>query len=145
MRKTARLLALLATGIAAFAQTDWKAGVAKAVTTPREAIWMAGFGFRTKPKRLTQTAASFADNLQMIKYPNLELRILAKHVRTCRGFRFDSINRNGNVAKSGPIISHNGTASDSTRSRISLRSIRSVVTSTLIFSRDRRSINRPPR
>jgi hypothetical protein len=39
---------LLAAG-AALAQTGWKAGVAKTVVTPKESIWLAGFGFRNKP------------------------------------------------------------------------------------------------
>jgi neutral ceramidase len=49
VNRTGRLLVLLAAAVAAFAQTGWKAGAAKAVTTPREPIWMAGFGFRNKP------------------------------------------------------------------------------------------------
>lgn len=33
----------------ACAQTPWKAGAAKVVITPKESIWMAGFGFRDHP------------------------------------------------------------------------------------------------
>ena len=45
-----RTLLLLAASVpAAFAQTEWSAGVAKAVITPREPIWMAGFASRNKP------------------------------------------------------------------------------------------------
>lgn len=43
------LFALLAGTPPLFAQSTWKAGVAKVVITPREPIWMAGFGSRTKP------------------------------------------------------------------------------------------------
>jgi hypothetical protein len=39
---------LLAAG-AVMAETPWKAGVAKAVVTPGEPVWLAGFGFRTHP------------------------------------------------------------------------------------------------
>ncbi len=34
---------------AAQAAGDWKAGIATAVITPRESIWLAGYGARTKP------------------------------------------------------------------------------------------------
>ncbi len=40
---------LVAASVAAFAQTEWNAGVAKTVVTPREPIWMAGFASRNKP------------------------------------------------------------------------------------------------
>jgi neutral ceramidase len=40
---------LLALPYAAPAQTAWKAGVAQAVITPREPIWLAGNGDRTRP------------------------------------------------------------------------------------------------
>ncbi len=44
-----RVLLLLAVcSLTAFAQA-WQAGVAKTVITPRESIWMAGYGARTKP------------------------------------------------------------------------------------------------
>ena len=49
MARIVTLLALWAGATLAFAQTGWEAGVAKAVITPREPIWMAGFGFRNKP------------------------------------------------------------------------------------------------
>lgn len=35
--------------VPAWAQSAWKAGVAKAAITPRESIWMAGYAARTKP------------------------------------------------------------------------------------------------
>ena len=35
--------------IAPAAEPTWKAGVAKSVITPKEPIWMAGYGGRTKP------------------------------------------------------------------------------------------------
>jgi hypothetical protein len=41
---------------AAFAQktnADWRAGVAKAVITPDQPVWMAGYGSRTKPSEGT--------------------------------------------------------------------------------------------
>jgi hypothetical protein len=41
--------ALLLLAGAAQAQTAWKAGVAKAVITPTESIWMAGYGDRNHP------------------------------------------------------------------------------------------------
>src|SRR5579862_8556212 len=34
---------------AVFAQTQWKAGVARANITPTESIWLAGYGDRTRP------------------------------------------------------------------------------------------------
>jgi neutral ceramidase len=40
---------LLTVCVTMFAETGWKAGVAKVVITPREPIWMAGFGFRDRP------------------------------------------------------------------------------------------------
>lgn len=43
-----RLILLLLVAGGAFAQ-EWKAGIAKAVITPSEPIWMAGFAARTKP------------------------------------------------------------------------------------------------
>ena len=43
--------ALLALMSPAFAQSGWKAGAAKVEITPREPIWMAGFGFRDKPSQ----------------------------------------------------------------------------------------------
>jgi hypothetical protein len=42
-------LAIFLAAVAAFAQTDWKAGAAKLVITPKEPIWMAGFGSRDRP------------------------------------------------------------------------------------------------
>jgi len=48
MKRYAGLFALLA-GWQALAQTGWEAGVAKAVITPREPVWMAGFGSRNRP------------------------------------------------------------------------------------------------
>ena len=45
----ARLLVFLAAVTVACAQPAWKAGVAKVEITPHEPIWMAGFGFRSKP------------------------------------------------------------------------------------------------
>ena len=44
-----RFLVVMAGVVAACAQTDWKAGAAKAAITPREPIRMAGFGFRNQP------------------------------------------------------------------------------------------------
>ena len=41
--------ALLMLAGAAHAQTAWQAGVAKAVITPTESIWMAGYGDRNHP------------------------------------------------------------------------------------------------
>lgn len=53
MRHSVRGLVLALAGLfssfAAQAQTPWKAGLAKAVITPREPIWMAGYAARTKP------------------------------------------------------------------------------------------------
>jgi hypothetical protein len=43
-----KLALLLLLAGCALAQ-EWKAGIAKAVITPREPIWMAGFGARTRP------------------------------------------------------------------------------------------------
>ena len=43
------LLAALAATPPAFAQSHWKAGVATVDITPKESIWMAGYGNRTKP------------------------------------------------------------------------------------------------
>ena len=40
---------LLALPCVAPAQTVWKAGVAQAVITPGESIWLAGYGDRTRP------------------------------------------------------------------------------------------------
>jgi hypothetical protein len=40
---------LLISAAAAPAQTVWKAGVAQAVITPGESIWLAGYGDRTRP------------------------------------------------------------------------------------------------
>ncbi len=42
-------LLVLAMALGAPAQTTWKAGVAKAVITPAEPIWMAGYGDRDHP------------------------------------------------------------------------------------------------
>jgi hypothetical protein len=41
-------LLLIAGGVAA-AEPSWKVGTAKAVITPKQAIWMAGYGSRTRP------------------------------------------------------------------------------------------------
>jgi hypothetical protein len=49
MRHSIALIALAVGAAPAFAQGGWKAGVAQAVITPKEPIWMAGFGSRTKP------------------------------------------------------------------------------------------------
>jgi neutral ceramidase len=49
MRGLAFALAALLSGWTAQAQSGWKAGLAKAVITPREPIWMAGYAARTKP------------------------------------------------------------------------------------------------
>ena len=43
------LLALAALALPASAQSGWKAGVARVNITPRESIWLAGYGARTKP------------------------------------------------------------------------------------------------
>jgi neutral ceramidase len=47
MKTRSCILAL--TAVTAFAQTGWKAGVAKASITPTESIWMSGYAARTKP------------------------------------------------------------------------------------------------
>jgi hypothetical protein len=47
IRVTSCVLLMLAS--AAHAQTAWKAGVAQAVVTPTESIWMAGYGDRNHP------------------------------------------------------------------------------------------------
>ena len=39
---------LFGSGFAPTAQAQWKAGVAKAVITPKDPLWMAGYGGRTK-------------------------------------------------------------------------------------------------
>jgi neutral ceramidase len=49
LKHIVKLLLVLAGLAVAFAQTDWRAGVAKLVITPKEPIWMAGFGFRDRP------------------------------------------------------------------------------------------------
>src|ERR1019366_8529645 len=43
------LLGIVSGGIHAQTRAGWKAGVAKAVITPKEAIWMDGFGSRNHP------------------------------------------------------------------------------------------------
>jgi len=48
MKTTLSLFALLFASTAAHGQTGWKAGVAKVMASPKEPIWMAGFGFRNK-------------------------------------------------------------------------------------------------
>ncbi len=48
MKLTPLLLTLCALTLHA-AETDWKAGVAKIVITPKEPMWMAGYAARTKP------------------------------------------------------------------------------------------------
>jgi neutral ceramidase len=40
--------------LASPAVADWKAGIAKSVITPKQAMWMAGYGGRTKPAEGTQ-------------------------------------------------------------------------------------------
>src|SRR5690242_6486284 len=47
MRKLCLLVSLAA--CAAAAPSGWKAGVARVDITPRESIWLAGYGARTKP------------------------------------------------------------------------------------------------
>ena len=42
---------LLFTTTAAAAEPAYKAGVATTVITPKEFIWLAGYGARTKPAR----------------------------------------------------------------------------------------------
>src|SRR6516164_259207 len=48
-------LSFIVFGANAETQTQWKAGVAKAVITPTESIWMAGYASRTKPSEGVQT------------------------------------------------------------------------------------------
>ena len=48
-RAVGALLALGALALSVSAQTGWKAGVARVNITPRESIWLAGYGARTKP------------------------------------------------------------------------------------------------
>jgi hypothetical protein len=49
MKSVIAVIALALSAAPAFAQGGWRAGVAQAVITPKEPIWMAGFGARTKP------------------------------------------------------------------------------------------------
>jgi hypothetical protein len=49
LARTAMLVCVSAGAVPALAQGQWKAGVAKVVITPKEPIWMAGYGSRTKP------------------------------------------------------------------------------------------------
>ena len=44
---------LLPTGLLAGEAPGWKAGLAKIVITPRQSIWLAGYGARTKPSEGT--------------------------------------------------------------------------------------------
>src|SRR5262245_4235365 len=41
----------LSASLDAGAESIWKAGVAKAVITPKEPMWMAGYGSRDKPSQ----------------------------------------------------------------------------------------------
>lgn len=47
------LLIAASSAISSFAQNGWKAGVARTTITPKENVWMAGYGFRTKPSEGT--------------------------------------------------------------------------------------------
>ncbi|MEN6606616.1 MAG: neutral/alkaline non-lysosomal ceramidase N-terminal domain-containing protein [Bryobacteraceae bacterium] len=49
MNRIGALFLLAASLVPAFAQTGWKAGVAKVAITPSEPMWLAGFAARTKP------------------------------------------------------------------------------------------------
>ena len=44
---------LLPVGLFAWEATGWKAGLAKVVITPRQSIWLSGYGARTKPSEGT--------------------------------------------------------------------------------------------
>jgi hypothetical protein len=49
MTRRVGLLVFLAASLPALSQTGWRAGASKVAITPREPIWMAGFGSRTHP------------------------------------------------------------------------------------------------
>ena len=49
MRIISTLIATFFCSSLLFAQTGWKAGTARAIITPKESMWMAGYGGRTKP------------------------------------------------------------------------------------------------
>jgi hypothetical protein len=48
------IMAAAAVGSPAVTQAGWKAGLAKSVITPKQAMWMAGYGSRTGPSEGTQ-------------------------------------------------------------------------------------------
>ncbi len=49
LRLASALIVLVAAYTLAAAELTWKAGVARSLITPEEALWMAGFGDRTQP------------------------------------------------------------------------------------------------
>jgi hypothetical protein len=114
----ASLLIALGTARPAAAQYRWKAGVARADITPRESIWLAGYGARTKPSEgVLQPIYAKALALQdetgaitvlvtsdLLGFPKEVADPIAEQVRARYGLGRERLALNSSHTHSGPVI-----------------------------------------
>jgi hypothetical protein len=117
MNRTCRVFALLLACSALFAQTEWKAGVAKTAITPTEPIWLAGFAARTKPSEgvrqdiyvralalQDQTGRAFAIvTLDLVSIDRQTADEIAAQCRDRYGIARDRLVMNVSHTHSGPV------------------------------------------
>ncbi|MGH9661788.1 MAG: neutral/alkaline non-lysosomal ceramidase N-terminal domain-containing protein, partial [Bryobacteraceae bacterium] len=107
------------------AQTGWQAGIARAVITPRESIWLAGYGDRNKPSEgirqdLQAKALALRDGTgavsvlvtaDLLGFTGAMSEAVAERVRKQHGIPRARILLNASHTHSGPVTGqvHRGT------------------------------------
>jgi hypothetical protein len=122
MNKIGRMICLLAAmSCAAPAQTAWKAGVAQAVITPKESIWLAGYGDRTRPSEgvlrdlYVKAVALDAEagrpvvivTADLLGFPREISDPVAARAQKEFGLPRDRLVLNGSHTHSAPVMTHN--------------------------------------
>ncbi|MBI4220308.1 MAG: neutral/alkaline non-lysosomal ceramidase N-terminal domain-containing protein, partial [Chloroflexi bacterium] len=114
----AALFGSLGLAVSAQAQSGWKAGVAQAVITPTETIWLAGYGARKKPsegvrQELYVKTLALEDEtgktavlvtLDLVKIRRAEAETIADNVRKKFGLSRDRLVINASHTHSGPVV-----------------------------------------
>src|SRR5213592_1949230 len=104
--------------VGARSESAWKAGVAQAVITPTETIWLAGYGARKKPSEGVRQdlyvktlalqdetgKAAVLVTLDLVEIRRDEAEIIADRVRKKLGLSRDRLLINASHTHSGPVV-----------------------------------------
>ena len=115
--------AIFATTVLHAQETPWQAGVAKVVITPDKALWMSGYGGRTKPAEGKETElwakALFLEDLKGHKAVLITLDLvgigrdiavpLCKRISEKYGFPREAIIHSTSHTHCGPVVGDNPT------------------------------------